>query len=438
MATPQRCERIVILGAGFGGLTTAVQLAKRMGKRQGCEIVVVDKCTHHLYRPWLYEVATGNAPEDRLKSGVATPYEDLRTHLSGLGVKVEYQEVIGVDWESKTVRLCDDRGLPFDHLVVALGASPDFYGIEGLEQHGVPMYSLQNALVVQRKLKHLVEQKRRNEIPFIRILVGGAGPTGVEFACEAANFLKTQVKKKMLGAGEYSIELVEASPRPLQSLHPQLSTWAKERLEKLGVKLILDACIKGAHKDHVILAPRPLKPGETMEALICDFKNEGVKEVTTDLLVWCGGFRANPIVKSLGLTMDVRGKVEVDDTMQVKNMSNAWAVGDCITLFDPTAKRPVPQLAQGAIHQAHLAAENIMRAIEKKPLAHYQYPVMHAIVPMGGSWGVAEVYGHRFKGVLVWPIRLAADIRYFLSTLPLKSAWKLIRAPLTVFRRNNL
>ena len=87
MATPQRCERIVILGAGFGGLTTAVQLSKRLGKRPGCEIVVVDKCTHHLYRPWLYEVATGDAPEDRLKSGVATPYEDLRTHLSSLGVK---------------------------------------------------------------------------------------------------------------------------------------------------------------------------------------------------------------------------------------------------------------------------------------------------------------------------------------------------------------
>ncbi|WKZ29044.1 MAG: FAD-dependent oxidoreductase [Patescibacteria group bacterium] len=438
MATPQRCERIVILGAGFGGLTTAVQLAKRLGKREGCEIVVVDKCTHHLYRPWLYEVATGNAPEERLKSGVATPYEDLRTHLSGLGVKVEYQEVIGVDWETKSVKLCDDRGLPFDHLVVALGASPDFYGIEGLEQHAVPMYSLQNALVVQRKLVHLVEQKRRNEIPFIRILIGGAGPTGVEFACEAAQFMKTQVRKKMLGASEYSIELVEASPRPLQALHPQLSAWAKTRLEKLGVKLLLDACIKGAHKDHVVLAPRPLKPGETMDMLVCDFKNENQKEVTTDLLVWCGGFRANPIMKNLGVTLNERGKIEVDDTMQVRNMPGAWAVGDCIALFDPSAKRPVPQLAQGAIHQAELAAENIVRAMRKDPLARYGFPAMHALVPMGGAWGVGEVFGIRFKGVWVWPVRLAADIRYFLRTLPLRSAWKLIRAPLTVFRRNNL
>ncbi len=438
MATSTRCARIVILGAGFGGLTTAVQLSKRLGVRPGCEIVVVDKCTHHLFRPWLYEVATGNAPEDQLKAGIATPYEDLRSHLSVRGVKVEYQEVLSVDWTTKNVNLADGSGLPFDHLVVALGTAPDFYGIEGLEQYSVPMYSLQNALVVHRRLRDLVERKRRNEIPFIRLVIGGAGPTGVEFACEAAAFMRSQVKRKMLGAGEYSIEIVEASPRPLPAFHPQLSAWAKARLEKLGVKMILDACIKGAHKDHVVLVPRPLKPGETMDMLVCDFKNEGQKEVAADLLVWCGGFRANPVAKHLGMTMDARGKIDVEDTMQVRGMEGAWAVGDCIALIDPKSKRPVPQLAQGAIHQAELAAENIVRAMGRKPLAHYQFPTMHALVPMGGAWGVADVYGRRFKGYLVWPVRLAADIRYFLTTLPLKSAWKMIRAPLTVFRRNNL
>ncbi len=438
MATSQRCERIVILGAGFGGLTTAVRLSKRLGRRSGCEITVIDKHTHHLYRPWLYEVATGDAPESQLESGVATPYEDLRAHLASAGVRVEYQEVLGVDEEAKTVKLADGRALPFDQLVIAVGTEPDFYGIEGLEQHGVPMYSLQDALHVHRKLRALIEMKRRNEIPFVRVMVGGAGPTGVEFACEAAGFMRTQVKKGMLGAGEYSIELVEASPRPLPMFHPQLSAWAKTRLEKLGVKLILDACIKGVHRDHVVLAPRPLKPGETMDMLICDFKKENQKEVTMDLLVWCGGFRANPVVKNFGLALDARSKVQVEATMRVQGRENVWAVGDCIALSDPKSKRPVPQLAQGAIHQAELAAENIIRMMEKKPLASYTFPAMHALVPMGGMWGVADVYGFRFKGWLVWPVRLAADVRYFVTTLPWKSAWKLIRAPLTFFRRNNL
>src|SRR5688572_17047339 len=104
MENAESCERIVILGAGFGGLSAAVGLSKRLGKRSGCEIVVIDKHTHHLYRPWLYEVATGDATEDRLKAGVATPYEDLRTHLSAHGVRVEYQEILGVDWAMKAVK----------------------------------------------------------------------------------------------------------------------------------------------------------------------------------------------------------------------------------------------------------------------------------------------------------------------------------------------
>ena len=438
MEAATQCTRIVILGAGFGGLTAAVRLAERLGKREACEIVVVDKHTHHLYRPWLYEVATGAADEARLKAGIATPYEELRAHLSPKGVRVEYQEILGIDWGMKAVRLADDRTLPFDHLVVAVGAVPDFYGIEGLEQHGHPMYSLRDAMVVNRKLRDLVEKKRRNEIPFIRVLIGGAGPTGVEFAGEAAAFMHTQVKKGMLGAGEYSIELVEASPRPLPAFHADMSRWARARLEKLGVKLILDACIKGAHKDHVVLAPRPLKPGETEDMLVCDFKKEHEKEVTTDLLVWCGGFRANPTVKELGLSVDARGRIEVDETLQVRGHERVWAVGDCASLMDPSSKRPVPQLAQAAIHQAEIVAHNIAHAMDGHAPDRYAFPHMHAIVPVGGAWGIAEIFGVRLKGRIVWPIRLAADIRYFLKTLPFGSAWKLIKAPLTSFRRNNL
>lgn len=438
MDTPEQRHRIVILGAGFGGLTAATRLSKKLGKRSPCEIVIIDKHTHHLYRPWLYEVATGDADEASLEAGVATPFEDLRTHLAGEGVRVEYEEALGIDWTARAVTLSDGRALAFDDLVVAVGAVPDFYGIEGLETHGHPMYSLQDALVINRHLRDLVERKKKNEIPFIRVLIGGAGATGVEFACEAASFMRTQVRRGMLRAGEYSIEIVEASPRPLPAFHPRLSAWAQARLDKLGVKLILDACIKGVHRDHVVLAPRPLKPGETEDMLLCDFKKERVKEVTCDLLVWCGGFKARPFIKDLGLALDARGKIDVDETLGVKGQKRVWAVGDCMTLTDPKSKRPVPGLAQGAIHQAEVVAENIVRMMRGAPPEKYVFPSMHTLVPMGGAWGVADVFGFRFKGLLVWPVRLAADVRYFVKTLPWKSAWKMIRAPLTTFRRNNL
>jgi len=133
-----------------------------------------------------------------------------------------------------------------------------------------------------------------------------------------------------------------------------------------------------------------------------------------------------------------RGKIEVDETMLVRGQKSVWAVGDCASLMDPVTKRPVPQLAQAAIHQAKVVAANVANSMDGRPSATYAFPHMHAIVPMGGAWGIAEVYGLRFKGVIVWPLRLAADVRYFIKTLPWGSAWKLIRAPLTYFRRNNL
>lgn len=433
----ERRERIVILGAGFGGLTAAVRLSKRLMPERA-EVTVVDRQTHHLYRPWLYEVATGDAGEERLKAGVATPFEDLRAHLAARGVRVEYQEILGLDRAAQAVTLADGRALPFDRLIVAIGAVPDLYGIEGLERHGHPMYGLRDALVINRRLRELVERKRRGEIPAVRVLVGGAGPTGVEFACEAAMFLRSQERRGALAASEWSVGIVEASPRPLPVFHPELSGWAKERLERLGVKLHLDCAIKAAQEGSVTLAPRALKPGETADALTCDFQGQPTKDVAADLLVWCGGFRANPTVTALGLAVDARGRIEVDATMKVKGEETVWAVGDGAALVDPATSRPVPQLAQAAIHQAETAAENVARSLEDGTPVAYAFPRMHALVPMGGSWGVAEVYGVRFRGHAVWPIRLAADVRYFLKTLPWASAWKLIAAPLTSFRRNNL
>jgi len=291
---------------------------------------------------------------------------------------------------------------------------------------------------VNRRMHELIAKKKKGELAFIRVLIGGAGPTGVEFACELATFMRTQVKLGMIGAGGYSIELIEASPRPLQSFHEDMSGWARRRLERLGIKLLLDTRIKGAHKDHVVLAPRALKPGESPDMLVTEFMEGGQKEVTCDLLVWCGGFRANPAAMALGLQSDPRGRILVDETLLVQGEEHVWAIGDCAALNDPKTKRPVPQLAQGAIHQAEIAAENIGHVMHGTPLTKYPFPHMHALVPMGGSWGIAEVFGYRFKGHIVWPIRLAADIRYFVSTFPWSSAWKLIRAPLTTFRRNNL
>jgi NADH dehydrogenase len=441
------CPRVVVLGAGFGGLKAAMRLSGLRRHRHECDIVVIDRRTRHLYTPWLYEVATGyfekpgsgrslSAEEVSLTEGVSTPFEDLKSQLAPGNISVLYDEVSGVDWTSREVRLSSGARQPFDQLVIALGAVPDFYGIPGLAEHAHPLYCLRDAMAIRRHLCDVIEKRRRNELPHVRIVVGGAGPTGVEFAGELAMFMRRLTRRGDLSVSDYSIELIEASSRPLPTFHPDMSGWVRKRLEKLGVKLLLDTCIKGAHKDHIVLVPRPLKAGESPEELICDIRPGSQKEVTTDLLVWAGGSRANPLVAALGLAVDARGRIEVDDTLAVRGQDGVWALGDCASLVDPASKRPVPPLAQAAIHQGRIVAENAMRAVRGEPPERYAFPHMHAIVPVGGSFAVAEVFGVRLRGRFVHLLRLAADARYFFTTLPFRSAWKMFRAAFGVFAKN--
>jgi NADH dehydrogenase len=433
------CQRVVILGAGFGGLTTATRLAALRGFPTDCEIVLVDKSTHHLYTPLVYEVATGSfvETEDELRGGAAVPWDDLKNQFSRQGIHVVNEEVVGFDAKRSEVLLSDDRSIGYDHLVLALGGVVDFYGIEGLEEHSHNLYSMRQALAIRRHLHDLLIQKRANKIPHVRVLVGGAGPAGVEFACELAGFMRRLTKEKFIHIGDYSIEIVEASNRPLPTFHKSMSEWARTRLESLGVKLLLDTCVKGAHKDHVVLAPRPLKEGERTEDLVCDFRKESHKEVTTDLLVWAGGSRATPLLASLGLNLDRRGRVETDAHLMVRGTTNVWALGDCSSLTDPKTKLGVPPLAQAAITQGRVLAENLMRSVRGEKLISYGFPHMHAIVPMGGTYALAEVFGIRMKGVVAHLLRLAADARYYFSTFPFGEAWKIFRTGARVYGKNN-
>lgn len=442
-------KRIIIIGGGFGGLTTAVRLASLHPDKKACAITLIDKSAHHLYFPLIYEVATGRFDtkdenraayrhgEHELMKGSAVDFTDLRALLGKRGVDVEDAEVTGLDASGRHLMLADGRRVAFDHLVIAVGGVPNARGIEGLEEHAHMLYSMRGALSIRRHLHELVAKRRRNLIPHIRVIIGGAGATGVEFACELGAYMRKMVREGILRASDYSIEVIEASPRPLNGFHPSFSKWAMKRIEHFGIKLLLDTCIKGAHADHLVLAPRPLRAGESREDLICDFRKEGEKEVTYDLLVWTGGSKANPVLKTMNIPLDSRGRVEVDATLCVKGMDGIWAIGDCAALADPKNGRTVPPLAQAAIAEGKTLAKNLSAACTGASPKAYGFPRMNAIVPLGGGYGIADVYGLRIKGRIVYPLRLAAEARYFFGTLPFRFAWRMFWAAVKAYRNND-
>lgn len=417
MATKRRTQKdkktILILGGGFGGL----KAARELGKREGAEVVLVDRVNHHLYTPLLYEVASGCMTDGgmgggmELAAGATVSFQKLLKECCGVGFI--QGEVVRIDPIGQTVELASKTKLPYHTLIVALGSETDYYGIPGLKENSYALKTRADALLIRQRIQEFIEKKKNREEVQIQILVGGGGATGVEFSAELANCFRRMVRMRQISDGDWSVTLVEASSRLLGMLKPEVSELVLRRLAGLGVKVLRDTCIKRATAKGVVLAPRPLKPGESVETLVCDFRSESEKRFEADVIIWTGGVRSNAVVATANLPMDPKGRLLVDDKMRVQGAKNIYAIGDCASLVDPKTKRPVPQLAQSAIEMAVVAAQKVSK------FKFHDYP---AIIPLGAKNAVAVIGRFVAAGRIGWCLRQAADLRYYMSILPFGAA----------------
>lgn len=454
-------KNIVILGAGFGGVRCALDLAGKVP--HDWKVILVDRNAYHLYYPRLYEEVIPHVSRNTYhvtrKCAV-----DVNEILKGTRVEFAQGEVQGIDCKTKTVvistkRLDGARGeistarntygkeisrlrppasarddenfsLAYDYLVLAFGADADYFGIPGLKEYACTLKSLEDAEMIRERVGEFLRvhnpprppsTPRERETPF-SIVIGGAGATGVEVAAELAYLFRKIPQER------WSITLVEALSHVLWMFPPAVGRYAHKRLEELGVKLMLDTCIKevlgGERGVEVVLAPRPLKPGEKESELACDFLPEHEKRVAADILLWAGGVRANTLIAQCGIPTDRKGRVEVDEHLVVKGMEGVFAIGDNAALTDPTSKQPVPAIAQAALLEGKIAAENIARAIRGQPLALYPFPQFPAIVPLGRRDGVALLGNRVLCGLPAWLLRQMADGRYFASIVGWRKALK--------------
>ena len=453
-------KNIVILGAGFGGLRVALNVEADIRRylrgstpeAEEWKVILIDRNPYHLYYPKLYDIAVPEGAEP-------SPAIEIREILKGTRVEFVQGEVQRVDCKARVVEVTPSpdlrssspegvedgpserrprggkrEGLSYEYLVLALGADTDFFGIEGLQEYGCTLKSVSDA----QKIRTMIEQFLKVPDKKLEIMIGGAGATGVEVAAELAHLFRN------ISRDRWSVTIVEALPRILSMFPLALSQYAHLRLERLGVHLMLDTCIKKVDSAHsreiatsptaprndgavieVILAPRPLKPGEKEEELTCEFLPEHEKLVRADLLLWAGGIRPNPLMAQCGLPVDKKGRVEVDEHMAVRNLENVFAIGDNAFLLDPVMKQPVPAIAQAALLEAKIVAENITATIKGRLMKLYPFPKFPAIVPLGNKDAVALVGTHVVRGFSAWFLRQAADFRYYNSILPWWRAIKL-------------
>lgn len=383
--------RVVIVGAGFGGLWAA----KTLSKSDDVDVLIIDRNNYHTFLPLLYQVAAAELyPED-----IAYPIRKIVRRYKNVGFAMA--EVTRIDLEQRVVYTQNDRGepgvsFPYDYLILAAGSVTNFFGMEGVARFGFEMKDLDEGVTLRSHILSLVEkaahesdpEKRRELLTFV---VVGGGPTGVEFAATLAELIWSVLVKdfREIDFDEARVLLLEATGALLPVLPTSLQDYTARILKEKGVEVLLNTAVTGASEGLVELA-------------------DGTR-IPTHTLVWTAGVRANSLADHLGTPQARGGRLVVEPTLHIPDYPHVYAVGD-IAYFEDDQGRPVPQVAPAALQQGEMAAKNILRDLAGESLESYQYRDRGTMVTIGRNTGVARVWGRSVRGFLAWSAWLVVHL----------------------------
>ena len=364
--------RVVIIGAGFGGLAAAKELASAP-----VHVTIVDRHNYHTFQPLLYQVATAGLNAADVAYAVRGIFQ--RQH----NVSFRQAEVTGVDWATNTLEL-DDGHLRFDHLIVAAGATAAYFGIDGAEEHGFPLYALTDAISLRN---HVLERFEAADADpsliddgaLCFVIVGG-GPTGVEVAGALAELFAMVLRKdfRALDINNARVVLVEMADALLPPFSAPSQRHARERLTDMGVDVRTGEAVAQVTPTSVTL-----KSGE---------------ELAAHTLVWAAGVRANPIADALGVATSRAGRIVVGPDLRIDGHGNAFAIGDVAAIVGREGEL-LPMVAQVAIQSGRYAARTIARG-RRKP---FRYRDKGTMATIGRRAAVAELpLRIRLSGTPAW------------------------------------
>ncbi len=382
---------VVVIGAGFGGLTAARQLAAAAEDRP-LQVTLLDRRNHHTFQPLLYQVATsGLQPQD-----VGHPLRPIfglrRRSTRPTAVDVRLGEAVRVDRDAHEVVLADGAHLAYDRLVVAAGAVTSDFGVPGVAEHGFGLKSLAESLALRDHVLRQFEQAAADPDPdpsLLTFVVAGGGPTGVELAGALAELVDDVLRRDhpRLDLRRVRIVLVEMADRLLGGFHERSGRYALQALRRRGVEVRLGSALARAEADHVVL-------------------DDGTT-IPTRTLVWVAGITAAPLGSQLGAERTRGGRVVVTPTLQLPDDPDVYVIGDVAGATDPDGQL-LPQLAPVALQQGRYVADRIVAeldaqlagAVDDSP---FHYVDKGTMATIGRHDAVAELpFGIRFGGPLAW------------------------------------
>ena len=403
-------QRVVIIGCGFGGLEAAKAL-----RHADVSITLIDRSNHHLFQPLLYQVATAGLSAPAIAAPIRHLFRKQANVTTLLG------DVVAIDAKAQTITLQSpgtaDTTLPYDHLIVAAGATHSYFGNDQWAPFAPGLKTLADAMELRKRILYAFEAAEHEPDPVLRealltFAVIGAGPTGVEMAGTLAEIARHTLpgEFRRINPATANVLLVEGGTRVLKAMPPELSAKAALQLEKLGVKVMLDCKVTDINANTIAFTR-----GEDSTAT--------TKTIACKTVVWAAGVAASPLGRQLaqatGCEVDRAGRVVVDAHLNVPGFANIWVIGD-LAAATCTVKgqvRAVPGVSPAAKQMGRCAAANIVRHMQGQRLRVFRYADYGNLATIGRNAAVVDLASpvgqFRFSGYFAWLFWLFAHI-YFL------------------------
>lgn len=381
-------HRVVVVGAGFGGLWAVKSL-----KGAPVDITLVDQRNHHLFQPLLYQVATASLAPSEIAWPIRSILHDRHDVTTILAA------VTGVDVAGRAVQLADGSRIAYDTLILATGARHGYFGHEEWEEFAPGLKTIEDATAIRGRILAAFEAAERETDPvrqqaLLTFAIVGAGPTGVELAGTIADLAHDTLPRDFRAVDTHrtKVLLVEAGPKVLNGYPDALSSYAKNALEKLGVEVCLGAPVTQIERGAITF---------------------GERRVETRTIVWAAGVRASPAAQWLGTAADRNGRILVEPDLTVPGHPEIFAIGDTVSVKAPDGS-PVPGIAPAAKQEGTFVGDTIGRRLAgKAEPTPFRYHHQGSLAQIGKRKAVIDFGRIRLRGATAWWLWGIAHI-YFL------------------------
>jgi NADH dehydrogenase len=410
-------QNIVVLGGGFGGVVTALELEKSLPF--GFKLFLIDKVAFQSFHTVLYEVATAVMPKERkidFKNLSGTANIDHLQIFKNKRIKLIHNQIEDINLIENQIILSHGQKVEYSYLVFALGSQTEYYSIEGAENYATGFKTTEDVLNFRNNTEEFFYNEKKTA-GSVKIVIVGGGATGCELAAELCGFLKKLALKHNTSFKNNQITLIEAQDTLLLGSSNWLKKSAKKRLNLLGINLITSCAVSKVEPNLVI----------TMDGAKIEF----------DILVWTAGVRAPAFFKKIQSlpTEEKKGSIKTENDLRIFGFDNLFAIGD--NSFCYKYEKGYPQTAQVAIAQAKLAAKNIIANISGQKMLDFEKKSHPFIVPLGGKWTLADLEIVKLKGFFGWVVKKLVELKYLIMVLPVVDAFKIWLKGLVIYQYND-